>query len=103
MTMSDDVGKGVSHPAKVVKAADQNDHGREYRDEDDANGKLLTDDAAAESLDDTDHRIQRIEMAPALRDDAQRVNDRRHEHPGLDEKTDRVPDVAVLDVQRRKP
>ena len=61
------------------------------------------DEAPAKPLDHADHGIQAVDDAPRLGHQAQRVHDRRREHPGLDQERDRVIDVAVSDVERRQP
>ncbi len=52
------------------------------------------------SVDDTGQRVQRDEQAIALRDQARGIDHRRDEQPQLNEKRQRVLDVAILDVER---
>ena len=57
----------------------------------------------SEAVDDADHRIDRVHVAPRRRHDGSRVDDRRHEEQDLDEKWGRISNVAIAATQCCEP
>ena len=57
----------------------------------------------AESFDDADHRVERVDRPPALGEQAARVGDRGGEQPDLHQERHHVAHVAVPDVERGEP
>src|SRR5690242_3296482 len=60
--------------------------------------RLRAENAPAEAVDHSDHRIQRIKQTPLWRHDAGTEPDRRDIEPQLHQKRDYVPEVAVFDI-----
>src|SRR5438067_996611 len=57
----------------------------------------------AESVDHADHRIERVEKAPALRNDRARESDGRDVEAHLHDERDEVAHVAIANEERREP
>ena len=63
---------------------------------------LSTQKGPAEAVDDSHHRIQRIQQSPLLRDDAAAESHGRDVHAKLDNEGDDIAEVAIFDIQRRQ-
>src|SRR5438270_4691666 len=64
---------------------------------------FTTEHAPAETVDDTDHRIERIRKSPLLWNDAGAKPHRRDIEAQLDNEWNDVTEIPVFDVERRDP
>src|SRR5271157_5042895 len=98
------IGKGSFHPPEVKQAAGQQDQHHPGGDSHHSPVRGVgIQERPPEALHDPGHRVETIEQAVLRRYQAGRVGNRGQEHPELGQKRNRVPDVAVLDVQGRQP
>jgi len=65
--------------------------------------RLAAQQAPAETIDDADHRVKRIEQAPFLRHDAAAETDWRDVKPELHDERNDVTEVAILNVEGAEP
>jgi hypothetical protein len=66
-------------------------------------GGLAAEEAPAETVNDANHRVQRVEETVLLGDDTGTEADRRDVEAELDDEWDDESKVAVFDIQRGKP
>ncbi len=66
-------------------------------------GGLATEEAPAEAVDDADHRVEGIEEAVLLRDDAGTETDRGDVETELNNKGDDEAEIPVFDIQGGEP
>ncbi len=67
------------------------------------NGGLAAEEAPSETVNDADHRVQRVEETVLLGDDARTEADRRDVEAELDDEGDDEAEIAVFDIQGGEP
>src|SRR6476659_11095474 len=85
------VREGFFREAEIHHTGEEEDQGRQARDDQHRTGTgCRAEQRPPETLHDTDHRVEPVEGAPGLRDQAARISDGGGEHPDLCQKWDRV-------------
>src|SRR6476661_6982931 len=101
---SDDIGERALHASEEKGTPGEERERGDTRDENHrARPRRRPQQRPAESLDDADHRVQRVQGAPSLGQQAAGIGDGRREHPELREEGHHVSNVSKLDVERREP